>query len=88
MISLQTLFSHVYVYRCNAETATCTNTKTISLRSAALYGPLNAANTDFQVSDYPNNAVDVYSYPGFTFKYTYNRGLRQNYSTQGLAQTP
>lgn len=86
LIALQTLFSHVYVYRCDAGTATCTNTKTITLRSGALFGALNAANTDFQVAEYPHNAVDVYSYPSFAFEYTYTNGLRQGYSTQGIAQ--
>jgi hypothetical protein len=88
MLSLQTLFPHVFVYRCNLTTTTCTNTKTVTLRAGALFGALNASNSDFQVSDYPNNKVDVYSYPAFTFEYSYNRGFKQNYSVQGIAQMP
>jgi hypothetical protein len=87
LVAHQTLFAHVYLYQCDAATATCTNTKTITLRTSALYGALNASNTDYEVTEYPNNAVDVYSYPAFTFKYKYNRGLKQGYSTQGIAQT-
>jgi hypothetical protein len=88
LISLQTLFPYVFLYQCNAAAATCTNTKTVTLHSGSLYGALNASNTDYQATDYSHNAVDVYSYPSFTFKYSYNRGLRQGYSAQGIAQTP
>jgi hypothetical protein len=66
LLSLQTFFPDVYVYRCNAGTASCTNTKT-TLRDGSLYGGLNAANTDYQTTNYEGNAVEVYSYPSFTF---------------------
>lgn len=88
LISVQTLFAHVFVYRCSETKATCTNTRTVTLRSGALFGSLNASNRDFQVSDYANNKVDVYSYPAFAFLYSYNRGLKEGYSTQGIAQKP
>jgi hypothetical protein len=87
LISLRTLFPDVYLYRCVAATATCTNTKLIRLHSGSVFGAINASNTDYQVTEYPNNGVDVYSYPSFTFKYSYNRGLKQGFSTQGIAQT-
>ncbi len=87
LLALQTLFPRVYIYQCDASAATCTNTKIVALRSGSLYGALNASNTDFQATDYEGNAVDVYSYPSFTFRYTYNRGLKQGYSAQGIAQT-
>ena len=88
LLSLQTLFPHVFIYRCSAATASCTNTKTVTLHAGSLFGALNASNTDYQATDYEGNAVDVYSYPSFRFKYTYNRGLKQGYSSQGIAQTP
>ncbi|MBV8066967.1 MAG: hypothetical protein JO113_03240, partial [Candidatus Eremiobacteraeota bacterium] len=87
-ISLQTLFSHVYLYQCDAATAECNNTKTITLHSGSLYGSLNATNTDYQATDYRGDSVDVYAYPSFAYEYSYSRGLTKNASAQGLAQTP
>lgn len=86
LISVQTLFTHVYTYRCSAAKATCRNTAIFSLQAASLFGALNARNTNFQATDYANDSVDVYAYPGFTYEYSYNRGLLPGYSVQGIAQ--
>jgi hypothetical protein len=85
LLSLQSLFDHVYIYRCDAATATCTNTRTVKLKYGSLFGALNAKNTVFQAADYPNNSVSVYAYPEFKYEYSYNRGLMQGYSVQGIA---
>jgi hypothetical protein len=87
LVSVQTRFFHVYVYQCNAASASCTNTATFTLKGGSLFGALNAANTDIQVTDYPNTSVDVYTYPGFTYEYSYDRGLLQNYGIEGITQT-
>ena len=87
LVSIQTLFTHAYVYRCNAKTASCTNTATHDLHGGSLYGSLNARNTNLQISDYSNGAVDVYAYPSFVYEYSYSRGFMPNYSVQGIVQT-
>ena len=88
LISLQSLFSHVYLYRCNASTASCTNTRVVNLKdSSGSFGSLNAKNTDYQVTGYASDEMDVYAYPWFEYKYSYNNGLRGDYSVQGIVQT-
>jgi hypothetical protein len=87
LVSLQTRFSHVYTYRCNAATAACTNTGTFDLRAGSLFGALNRRNTNFQVSDYVNHSVDVYAYPSFAYQYSYSRGLLPNDAVEGIVQT-
>lgn len=86
LISVQTRFFHAYTYRCDAASASCTNTATFTLHAASQFGALNAKNTNIQVTDYANDSVDVYSYPGFTYEYSY-AGLLKTYSVQGIAQT-
>lgn len=86
LVSLQSRFLNVYVYRCDAGAAACTNTQTFSLRAASIAGALNAKETDYQVTDYANDSVDVYAYPSFKYEYSYNNGLMANYSVQGIAQ--
>ena len=87
LVSIQTLFTHAYVYRCSAAAATCTNLRTVSLRGGSLFGALNAKNTDMQITDYANGAVDVYAYPSLKYEYSYNEGFQPGYSVQGIAQT-
>lgn len=87
LISLQSLFTHVYLYRCDATTASCTNTRVVNLKGGSLFGSLNARNTDYQVTGYESDEVDVYAYPSFEYKYSYNNGLRGDYSVQAIVQT-
>ena len=87
LVSVQTRFTHAYVYHCNAATAACTNSATFSLHGGSLFGALNARNTNVQISDYENGAVDVYAYPSFTYEYSYSRGFMPNYSVEGIVQT-
>jgi hypothetical protein len=88
LVSLQSLFTHVYIYHCDVAAATCTNTKTISLHGGSLFGALNAKNTNFQATDYEGDAVDVYAYPSFKYEYSYSRGLLSGSSAQGIAEAP
>jgi hypothetical protein len=87
LVSIQSRFNHVYVYRCDAASASCVNTKTVSLQAASIFGALNAKNTDYQATDYANDSVDVYAYPSFKYRYSYNAGLLSTYSVEGIAQT-
>jgi hypothetical protein len=87
LISIQTRFVHAYPYRCDAAAASCTNTGIFTLHAASLFGALNAKNTDIQLTDYANDSVDVYAYPGFTYEYSYDAGLLKTSSVQGIAQT-
>ena len=86
LVSLQTRFTNVYIYQCDASEAICFKPKIRKLRAASLFGSLNAANTDLQVTDYANDSVDVYSYPNLKYKYSYSNGLTSNSSVQGIAQ--
>ena len=52
LVSIQTQFTHAYVYRCNAKAASCTNIATFDLQGGSLYGALNPSNTNIQVTDY------------------------------------
>ena len=87
LISVQTLFAHVYAYRCDASTARCRNTGTFGLQGGSLFGALNARNSNFQATDYANDSIDVYAYPGFTYEYSYDRGLLSGSAVQGIVQT-
>jgi len=87
LLSIQTRFTHAYVYHCSAVLASCTNVRTINLKSASLFGSLNARNTNIQLTDYTNQAVDVYTYPSFAYEYSYSRGLMPNSAIQGIVQT-
>jgi hypothetical protein len=88
LVSLQTGFFRVYVYKCDVYEATCFKPKTFRLKAASLFGSLSAANTDFQATNSANNSVDVYSWPRFKYKYSYSRGLKASYGVQGIAQVP
>jgi hypothetical protein len=87
LVSIQTRFFHAYAYRCDAASASCTNTGTFTLHAASLFGALNARNTNIQVTDYTNDSVDVYSYPEFTYEYSYDNSLLKTSTVQGIAQT-
>ncbi len=87
LVSVQTLFSHVYTYRCDASKAACANTGIFALKGGSLFGALNAKNTNLQVTDYKNGSVDVYAYPSFAYEYSYSRGFMPNYSVEGIVQT-
>lgn len=87
LISIQSRFTHVYVYECAAGVANCINTGTFALKAASVFGSLNAKSTDYQVTDYANDSVDVYRYPDFKYEYSYDRGLRGGYSVEGIVQT-
>jgi hypothetical protein len=87
LVSIQTRFSHAYVYHCNAATAACTNAAIFTLHGTSLFGALDARNTNVQITDYGDGAVDVYAYPSFTYEYSYSRGFMPNYSVQGIVQT-
>jgi hypothetical protein len=87
LLSVESPFPFVFLYSCNAQTASCTNTGTIQLQGASNAGSLNAKNTDIQITDYRNDAVDVYAYPSFHYKYSYDAGLQSGYSVEGIAQT-
>lgn len=88
LVSLETQRFKVYVYQCDVYEAICFKPKTHRLKARSLFGSLNAANTNFQATDYANNAVDVYSYPHFKYEYSYSRGLKASYGVQGIAQVP
>lgn len=88
LVSLQTRFTHVYIYDCDAYEAYCFKPKVKNLQAASLFGSLNASNTEFQVTDYANDSVDVYSYPKLKYKYSYSNGLSSNSSVQGIAVSP
>jgi hypothetical protein len=87
LVSIQTRFTHAYVYTCSASKARCANTRTIGLKSGSVFGSLNARNTDIQITDYTNRAVDVYAYPSFAYQYSYSKGLMPGYSVEGIVQT-
>ncbi len=87
LISVQTRFTHVYVYHCNAGTASCINAEILSLHGPTVFGTLNAKNTAFQATDYANDSVDVYAYPSFRYKYSYSNGLNQGDSVEGIVET-
>ncbi len=87
LVSIQSRFNHVYVYECAAGVANCINTGTFALKAASVFGSLDAKSTNYQVTDYANNSVDVYRYPDFTYEYSYDRGLRSGYSVEGIVQT-
>jgi len=87
LISVETIFPDAFLYSCNAATASCINTNTIQLHAGSAFGSLNAKNTDIQITDYANDAVDVYAYPSFTYKYSYDSGLMSTFSVEGIVQT-
>ena len=87
LISVQSRFTKVYVYRCNAGTASCINEGILPLHGATIFGTLNSKNTQFQATDYANASVDVYAYPSFRYKYSYNNGLKQGDSVEGIVET-
>jgi hypothetical protein len=87
LVSIQSRFLNVYVYRCQAATASCTNTQTFTLKAASVFGALNAKNTNYQATDYANDSVDVYAYPSFKYLYSYSNGLMSTYSLEGIAQS-
>lgn len=86
LLSVQTRFIHLYEYRCDAAKASCSNTQTFTLQGGSLFGALNAKNTDFQATDYENDSVDVYTYPGLNYEYSYSNGLSKSASAQGITQ--
>jgi hypothetical protein len=88
LVSLQTEFAKVYIYSCDAAEASCKHTRTAALKASALFGALNAKNTDFEATDYEADSIDVYSYPAFKYEYSYSSGLKPSYSVQGIAQVP
>lgn len=87
LISVETIFPNAFLYSCNAATANCINTGIIRLHAGSAFGSLNAKNTGIQITDYSNDAVDVYAYPSFTYKYSYDNGLMSTYSVEGIVQT-
>lgn len=87
LISIETIFPDAFLYSCNAATASCINTSTIALHAGSAFGSLNAKNTDIQITDYANDAVDVYTYPNFKYKYSYDNGLISTDSVEGIVQT-
>ena len=87
LISVETIFPFAFLYSCNASTASCINANTIQLHAGSAFGSLNARNTDIQITDYSNDAVDVYTYPSFRYKYSYDNGLMSTSSVEGIAQT-
>jgi hypothetical protein len=87
LVSIQTLFTHAYVYACNAAKARCANMRIVNLKSRSLFGSLNKRNTNIQITDYANGAVDVYAYPSFAYLYSYSKGFMPGYSVEGIVQT-
>jgi hypothetical protein len=81
-------FSHIYIYDCDPYEAICFAPKTRNPNAASLFGSLNTANTDLQVTDYANDSVDIYAYPSIKYKYSYSRGLRPSASVLGIVQYP
>jgi len=87
LLSIETIFPFVFLYSCDAQSASCSNSGSIQLHAASDFGALNAKNTAIQITDYADNAVDVYEYPSFMYKYSYDNGLNADYSVEGIAQT-
>ena len=88
LISLDSEFTQVHTFKCVVRTATCTKKGDVTLHGKVFFGALNAANTNFQVTNLADDSIDVYAYPGFAYEYSYDRGLRSGYIPEGIAQTP
>jgi hypothetical protein len=88
LISLDTEFLQVHTFKCAVRLAHCIKTGDVALHGKPFFGALNAANSNFQVTNSADNSIDVYAYPGFAYEYSYDRGLRAGYHPEGIAQTP
>jgi hypothetical protein len=88
LISVEAPFATVTTFRCSARAALCAKAGAFPLRGGSNFGALNDANTDFQVADYRADAIDVYGYPTFTYRYSYDAGLKAGFSVLGVAQVP
>jgi hypothetical protein len=53
-----------------------------------VFGKIFAEGTAFDVADYTYGSIDVYSYPGFTYQYSYIQGLKQSGLVLGLTGVP
>jgi hypothetical protein len=80
-------FGTAFTYGCSARRASCTSTGLKQLQGASNFAALNAANTSIQVTDFSNTSVDVFSYPDFTYSYSYDRGFDAGSSVQGITLT-
>lgn len=77
----------VRTYTCKVRGAKCSRTGSFPLQGKSIFGALNRANTDFQVTDQEHGSVDVYAYPGLSYQYSYNRGPNGGLSPMGITQT-
>jgi hypothetical protein len=88
LISLDSEFLQVHTFKCAVNSAICSKTGDATLHGKPFFGALDAANSDFQVTNLADDSIDVYAYPGFAYEYSYDRGLRAGYHPEGITQTP
>jgi hypothetical protein len=88
LVAIDSSLPGAYSYTCSAESATCTSNGSAVLNGNMVFGKIFAEGTAFDVADYTYGSIDVYSYPGFTYQYSYIQGLKQSGLVLGLTGVP
>jgi hypothetical protein len=71
-------------YTCTVGPASCTSNGSYTFNGRELYGKLALGDTLFDVADFEYGSIDVYSYPAFTYQYSYSQGLAQSLMVVGV----
>jgi hypothetical protein len=94
LLAIDSSLPGVVSYTCtvpNARRATsvgCDPNHDWDLNGHMLYGKLVAKGAAFDVADFSYGSIDVYSYPSFTYQYSYIQGLNQSDLVVGLTGVP
>jgi hypothetical protein len=88
LIAIDSSLPGVYSYTCSVESASCTSNGSSVLNGHMLYGKLVAKGAAFDVADFSYGSIDVYSYPSFTYEFSYIQGLNQSDLVIGLTGVP
>jgi hypothetical protein len=88
LIAIDSSLPGAYSYTCSVESASCTSNGSSVLNGHMLYGKLVAKGAAFDVADFSYGSIDVYSYPSFTYQYSYIQGLDQSDLVIGLTGVP
>jgi hypothetical protein len=71
LIAIDSSLPGAFSYTCSAAYATCTSNGSWALNGNMFFGTLTGGAHAFDIADYTYSTIDVYSYPGFAYQYSY-----------------